>query len=121
MTLTYRSDSDLHVPYFITKKRDTPCEECVQKKDIFPRKSKLMTWIVSHCHTSSKREKYMAELRKHIPVDVFGKCGIHFNCTREMFTNSCPKDLTLDYKFYFAAENTVSKEYFTGRYNWLIL
>ena len=114
MTFTYRSDSDLHVPYFRTKKRDTPCEECVQRKDILSRKSKLMSWIVSHCYTSSKREKYMAELRKYIPVDVFGNCGNQINCTRKMWANSCTKDMILNYKFYFAAENTVSKEYFTG-------
>ena len=38
-------------------------------------KKKLMVWLVSHCDTKSQREDYVAELQKHIPVDVYGKCG----------------------------------------------
>jgi len=36
---------------------------------------KLAAWFVSHCHTSSQREKYVTELQKYIDVDIFGYCG----------------------------------------------
>ena len=35
----------------------------------------MAVWFVSHCHTSSQREKYVTELQKYIDVDVFGYCG----------------------------------------------
>ncbi|RXG68587.1 Alpha-(1,3)-fucosyltransferase C, partial [Armadillidium vulgare] len=38
-------------------------------------KNKLVSWIVSHCNASSKRDEYVKELQKFIPVDIYGKCG----------------------------------------------
>ena len=57
----------------------------------------------------------MTELRKHIPVDVFGKCGNPTNCTRKCYRKKGTLEIIRNYKFYFVAENSVSKDYFTGR------
>ena len=59
----------------------------------------------------------MDELRKYIPVDVYGKCGNMSTpgCGRNIFKASCSADVIQNYKFFFAAENTISKDYFTGR------
>ena len=38
-------------------------------------RSAPIVWIVSRCHTLSRREIYAKELHQHIPVDIFGKCG----------------------------------------------
>ena len=49
----------------------------------------------------------MAELSKYIKVDVFGKCG---NFMPECFGNwqhKCTNHLIKNYKFYFAAENSI--------------
>ena len=35
-------------------------------------KPKHVAWLVSHCTTSSKREEYVAEMRKYIDVDIYG-------------------------------------------------
>ena len=61
----------------------------------------------------------MAELSKYIKVDVFGKCG---NFTPQCYTwqGSCTKDLMEGYKFYFCAENSICKEYFTGEFQCFI-
>jgi hypothetical protein len=34
----------------------------------------LAVQFVSNCHSTSKREAYVRELRQFIPVDVYGKC-----------------------------------------------
>ena len=71
-----------------------------------------MFWFVSHCMTLSKREVYMAELQKYIPVDVFGGCTKRRCCQGN---TTCMKTLIKRYKFYFAAENSLCKDYFTGK------
>ena len=115
LTSTFRSDSDFPVPYFHTQVRDSPCDHCLPNSTFLFYKTKLMVWIVSNCKTQSKREDYMAELSKYINVDVFGKCG---NFTPECYghwQHKCTNRLIKDYKFYFAAENSLCKEYFTGK------
>ena len=82
-----------------------------------------MLWIVSHCKTQSKREDYMAELSKYIKVDVFGKCGNFIPKCGSHKDYSCTNSMMEGYKFYFAAENSICKEYFTGNnvYNVVIV
>ena len=42
-----------------------------EKKDI----SRSVLWIASHCWTDSRREEYVKQLSKFIPVTVVGKCA----------------------------------------------
>ena len=72
-----------------------------------------MVWFVSHCETDSKREKYIEELSKHIKVDIYGKCGRQEACGQRHTVN-CVNVSMNEYKFYFAGENTICREYFTG-------
>ena len=118
LTSTFRSDSDFPVPYFQTQVRDSPCHHCLPNSTVLNGKTKLMVWMVSHCKTQSKRENYMAELSKYIKVDVFGKCG-NFTpkCQRHLHLDSCTNSMIEGYKFYFAAENSICKDYFTGKNN----
>ena len=68
-TMTYRPDSDITMYY----------GEIEEREDIFPKnhlsiaksKTKSVAWLVSHCDTASKREQYVAELAKHIPVNIW--------------------------------------------------
>ena len=113
LTSTFRSDSDFSLPYFHTQLRDSPCENCLPNSTLIFSKTKLMVWIVSNCKTQSKREEYMAQLSKYIKVDVFGKCGNSTpDCPR--MQRNCTKQLIESYKFYFAIENSICKDYFTG-------
>ena len=117
LTSTFRSDSDLPSQYFSTELRSIACDHCLPNSSLLLNKTKLMVWIVSHCKTQSKREDYMAELSQYINVDVFGKCG---NFTPKCGSHkdySCTNSMMEDYKFYFAAENSNCKEYFTGKNN----
>ena len=65
----------------------------------------LAVQFVSNCHSSSKREAYVRELRRFIPVDIYGKCG-EFKCAKEKGWQ-CYKEAEAKYKFYLAFENSV--------------
>ena len=61
-------------------------------------KNKTAAWFVSHCATQARRELYVKKLKKHVDVDIYGKCGklkesILFCST--VFT-SCPLDTPLN-------------------------
>ncbi|KAK2712723.1 hypothetical protein QYM36_011421 [Artemia franciscana] len=108
-TMTYRTDSDILWLYGEIKKREKPIAKEFKKFT----KDKWVAWMVSNCLTSSGREKYVEELRKHVPVEIYGKCG----------SNSCPKTLgkecyeiiEKDYKFYLSFENSLCKDYVTEK------
>ena len=49
----------------------------LKKAASFERKSfsRAVLWIASHCWTDSRREEYVKQLSKFIPVTVVGKCA----------------------------------------------
>ena len=74
-------------------------------------KTDLVAWVVSHCETPSLRERYAAQLMKHIPVHVYGQCG---NLSLGQSTRDVTK-LKRRYKFYLAFENSLCPEYATEK------
>ena len=78
-TITYRRDADFRNQYgIINKIKEIPIPETklynhirqfgLKNSDISQNKTKKIAWFVSHCETKSGREKYVAELQKHIQV-----------------------------------------------------
>jgi glycoprotein 3-alpha-L-fucosyltransferase len=67
---------------------------------------------VSNCNDRNGRQQYAHELQKHIPVDIYGKCGTK-KCPR--YTDTCYEMLDRDYKFYLAFENANCKDYITEK------
>jgi hypothetical protein len=61
-----------------------------RRKGKTKQKKKLVAIMVSNCGGKNKRWAYVKELRKHIPVDVYGACG-NLRCARIFVSN-------LDYK-----------------------
>lgn len=51
------------------------------RKDKMKEKTKLAAIMVSNCGGKNKRWQYVKELRKHMPVDVYGACG-NLRCVR---------------------------------------
>ena len=76
-------------------------------------KKKFIAWFNSHCLTHSKREDYVKKLTEFIPVDVYGTCG-HLKCLPWM--DSRCDTLLQNYRFYFAAENTLCPDYVTEKF-----
>ncbi|KAM4540578.1 4-galactosyl-N-acetylglucosaminide 3-alpha-L-fucosyltransferase 9-like [Fundulus diaphanus] len=103
LTLNYRQDSDIHVPYGSIVAAET-VEDFVP-----PSKNKLVCWIVSNWNPSLVRMKYYKELQKHIKVHGYG----------HGFGNHIPdKDyipIMASCKFYLSFENSIHKDYITEK------
>ncbi|OQV25736.1 putative Glycoprotein 3-alpha-L-fucosyltransferase A [Hypsibius exemplaris] len=106
-TLTYRLDSDIRAHYTYR----VPLEK--ERRNFAAGKRKMVVWIVSHCQTSSEREKYVRELRKYVAVDVYGRCG-NLSCGRN-WTNEVCLDVMKEYKFYLSFENSLCHDYVTEK------
>ena len=63
--------------YKLNKERKIPNQTKILKD-----KHKLAVWIVSHCNAGSKRDAYVTELQKIIPIDIFGKCTNNTVCLK---------------------------------------
>ena len=113
-TFSYRRDSDILAMYGGM----TPKEE--NNKDTYfntllHHKTKDIAWMVSHCKTISRREKYVADLRQLRTVDIYGACG-QLQCPRFGSNNDCNRRLLNGtYKFYLAFENTLCRDYATEK------
>ena len=81
-------------------------------------KSKLITWMNSHC--DNDRLSFVHKLREHLQLDVYGRCSNKFrpqvpDCPRS--SQKCI-DVQKQYKFFLALENSFCKDYITEKY-WL--
>lgn len=113
LTLGYRRDSDAPCPYgYSIHRKNTKITSLDYFNTMVNNKTKLAAWFVSNCGAPSGRSHLVQELQKYIQVDVYGGCG----------TMSCPKGqacsdmLERDYKFYFAFENSICKDYMTEKF-----
>ena len=78
-------------------------------------KGNRVAWFVSHCDTQSKREVYVKELSRYIPVDIYGRCG-RLSCGTKMNRSNCDKTvLDKSYKFYLSFENSLCENYVTEK------
>jgi alpha-1,3-fucosyltransferase len=59
----------------------------------------------------------LQELRKYIPVHIYGECG---NNTCQKENGQCFRDIENNYKFYLSFENSICNEYITEKF-WKIL
>ena len=75
-------------------------------------KTRLIACFVSKCVSPSRREEYVAQLKRHVAVDIYGKCG-NLSCgsgprpgVATLQHPECETVLNRTYKFYLAFENT---------------
>ena len=74
-------------------------------------KTRTVLWAVSNCITQSRRERYVEELKRHIKIDIIGKCGDDSVCKDR---NNC-LDVYQKYKFYLSFENSLCTDYITEK------
>ena len=111
LTMTYRLDSDIPIPYGAFKKREKPHQYAFRKDFNFARGiAKKVAWVVSNWKTLSEREKYVNELKRHIDVDIYGKCG-----TLPCVSQNCFAMINHTYNFYLAFENSICDDYITEK------
>ena len=75
---------------------------------------KLAAWLVSNCGAKSQRDSLVENLKRHIPVDVFGACSKR-KCPETEHV-SCRDYLGQNYKFYLSFENSLCNEYVTEKF-----
>lgn len=106
LTMSYRLDSDAVRTYGYMAPVEHP--RSLSARNYATGKDKFVAWFVSHCSTSSHRMKYVEEVSQHIPVDIFGACS-ESKCPR--FSKNCDEMVNQHYKFVFALENSICKDY----------
>ena len=125
-TMSFQSISDILNPYGMFEKHLVKNQSRINR-DYWSGKTKGAFWAVSHCVTTSKREKLAVELAKYIPVEMSGGCQFkeikHFNnCNRspekfhEVFDSKCEEAVERNFKFYFAFENSLCHEYVSEKF-----
>ena len=127
LSMSYRHDADLQIPYGrIVRHKDHPIgldldnfiKDFGRRNSILSRKENqtqsLIAQFVSNCGSVSGREAVVKSLSRHLPVDVYGGCGT-FERPR---TNSlkCLQQMGAKYKFYLSLENAVCKGYLTEKF-----
>lgn len=125
-TLSYRRDADF---YFNMGRFETlEQKNNMNFTNIVNGKSKLVAIVVSNCHTHSKRHEFIQELKKHVAVDIYGRCG-PLKCDnnnrfehlqdawsfRPKENGDCFKKIENVYKFYLSFENSFCKDYLTEK------
>ncbi|XP_040915556.1 alpha-(1,3)-fucosyltransferase 7 [Toxotes jaculatrix] len=106
LTITYRRDADITIPYgeLLTKEDEGHLVE-----DVRQNKSSLVCWVVSNYQRHHKRSQVYSELKTVVPVKVYGS----WTQTRLPSTALLPT-ISQCY-FYLAFENSVSKDYITEK------
>lgn len=106
MTVTFRRDADVTVPYGELKPREAgaPLVEDVPKN-----KSYLVCWVVSNYKRAQKRARVYRELSAVVPVKVYGRWS------RAPLTTGALLPKISHCYFYLAFENTLSKDYITEK------
>ncbi|XP_069482923.1 3-galactosyl-N-acetylglucosaminide 4-alpha-L-fucosyltransferase FUT3-like [Ambystoma mexicanum] len=102
LTLSYRHDSDIFSPY--------GWFENLNEAENFtiPKKTKLVSWVISNWKPQDKRVQFYEELKKHIPIEIFGRGHLAVPDGKILPTIS-------QYKFYLAFENCQHRDYITEK------
>ena len=123
ISASYMKDSDIMIKYGECTPRTEDLLASVLNTTAVVQ-NKFALWLVSDCRTLSRREFYVAELLKHIHVDIFGKCNeriVHHTRTfgeAPRIGEATPHEIASKmsrYKFYLAFEGTLCKEFITEK------
>ncbi|XP_041828221.1 4-galactosyl-N-acetylglucosaminide 3-alpha-L-fucosyltransferase 9-like [Melanotaenia boesemani] len=103
LTLNYRRDADIEVPYGSIIPSET------QEAFVPPKKDKLVCWIVSNWNQNHLRGKYYNDLKNHVEVHVYG------HAFGKPISDQDFSPTMASCKFYLAFENSVHKDYITEK------
>ena len=117
-TLTYRRDSDVPVFYAQVNRKQKQFDSNIgvshNVTNVAHKPKKLAVWMVSNCNSQSKRAKYVDELKKYIPIDIYGACGDK-KCPKDKW-GKCMNLIAEQYMFYLAFENGLCQDYVTEKF-----
>lgn len=106
LTMSYHPGADITVPYGRIKEKD---RDTVTDDFVIPKKTHLVCWVVSNYKNHQERAKVYQQLRKIIPVQVYG------NAIRKPVNQGALLPTISRCYFYLAFENSVSPHYITEK------
>ncbi|XDA76558.1 hypothetical protein R6Z07F_006702 [Ovis aries] len=105
LTMSYRRDSDIFMPYgWLEPWPGQPVETLLN----ISAKTKLVAWVVSNWKKDSLRVHYYKLLKPHLQVDVYGR--FHTPLPYALMAKQLSQ-----YKFYLAFENSLHPDYITEK------
>ncbi|XP_029303120.1 alpha-(1,3)-fucosyltransferase 4-like [Cottoperca gobio] len=120
LTMTYRTDSDIFLPYGYLLPRERSAKD-LQNRFAQPLRApsrshilrpRLLAWVISNWSESHARVTFYHQLRRYIQVDVFGRAG---RPLPEDSGGSSVVRLVGRYQFYLALENSQHTDYITEK------
>ncbi|XP_064597457.1 alpha-(1,3)-fucosyltransferase 4-like [Liolophura sinensis] len=112
-TMTYRTVSEVHIPYGWT----TPRETRVPIPSSIGNRSGVAVTVMSNCKSlvHNDRLNYVLELQKYCGVEIYGRCGnkICGRYEKGLPMTNCQE--VEKFLFYLAFENSDCKEYITEK------
>ena len=116
-TMSFQRHADIRFTYGSVEPKTSGHRDPVDT-ELSANKTKLIAAFMSHCHTQSQRETYVAELRKYLQIDIYGHCGT-LNCSWNVHASvsspECYRMLEKDYKFFLSFENSLCTDYVTEK------
>ncbi|XP_065660801.1 3-galactosyl-N-acetylglucosaminide 4-alpha-L-fucosyltransferase FUT3 isoform X3 [Hydra vulgaris] len=114
-TATYGVDTDIPFPYRYHKKLLKVNKSI--NKDYFLNKTRMVAWTVSNCKVDARNKLALKLISYGVDIEVSGKCARKFprRFLSKCQGRPCFTDLR-DFKFYFAAENSLCDGYITEKY-----
>ncbi|XP_022110718.1 glycoprotein 3-alpha-L-fucosyltransferase A-like [Acanthaster planci] len=114
-SITYHSEADIEL---LAAKYSPNHPERVTstERDWSASKTGMIAWMASNCkYTFWPRLEFVSELKRYVPVDIFGKCG-SAQCfpVFDAFAKNCTRVMER-YKFYLSLENSECDEYITRK------
>ncbi|KAM7413037.1 hypothetical protein PAMA_020425 [Pampus argenteus] len=120
LTMSYRTDSDIFLPYGYLIPR-VPTAEGSPDRNVQPLRGpsrsdrprpRLVAWVVSNWSESHARVAFYYQLRRYVQVDVFGRAG---RPLPEDSGKASVVRLVRRYQFYLALENSKHTDYITEK------
>lgn len=114
---SYMTSSDVVTPYAQYVTNEPMDTDNVTYGHYVRGKRKLVAWMGNNCDEKDfwPRKAFLTELRKHIPVDLYGECT-NLTCLPRN-SEQCGM-LMSQYKFFLAFESSECREYITESF-WL--
>lgn len=113
LTLSYRTDSDIFLPYgYLVPKGVLRSRFTHRLRAPHLARPRLLAWVISNWSESHARVAFYHELRRYLHVDVFGRAG---RPVPESSGGGSVVRLLGQYQFYLALENSQHTDYITEK------
>lgn len=111
LTMSYRTDSDIFLPYgYLVPRSRTATGFAHQLSHSGRPRKRFVAWVVSNWSETHARVGFYKQLRRFIPVDVFGRAGRPLQRGGDSVVR-----LLRRYTFYLALDNSLHTDYITEK------